>query len=110
MSAQSKLPLLQQLLAEDPENTFLLYAIAQEYQKATDWAEAIDAYEVLKATDPKYVGLYYHQGKCYDASQQPSKALETYAAGIAVAKALPDFHALSELNTAKLNLEMEIDD
>ena len=66
MSAQSKLPLLQQMLAEDPENTFLLYAIAQEYQKATDWAEAIDAYEVLKATDPKLWGLNSNQAKAME--------------------------------------------
>ena len=36
------------------------------------------------------------------------KALETYNEGINVAKKLADFHALSELNTAKTNLEIDM--
>ena len=35
-------------------------------------------------------------------------ALEAYNDGINIAKKMPDFHALSELNSAKLNLEMEM--
>ena len=35
------------------------------------------------------------------------KALETYIEGIEISKKIKDFHALSELNTAKLNLEIE---
>lgn len=40
--------------------------------------------------------------------EEPDLALEAYTAGINVAKKIPDFHALSELNNAKLNLEMEM--
>ena len=42
--------------------------------------------------------------------RQKENALETYSKGIAIAKELGDAHALSELQSAKLNLELDDDD
>jgi hypothetical protein len=63
---------------------------------------------IISSNDPGYVGMYYHLGKLYEKMGEPELALEAYTAGINVAKKIPDFHALSELNNAKLNLEMEM--
>lgn len=101
-----RLNLLQEMLAEDPKDSFVLFAIAKEYEKK-DKATAIDAYLRLKELDPSYVGLYYHLGKIYEADGNTGQAIATYSEGIEVAKKQADFHSISELNTAKTNLEME---
>jgi tetratricopeptide (TPR) repeat protein len=94
-------------LTEDPGDSFIRYALAQEYQKRGQMYQARDAYLQLKESDPDYVGLYYHLGKLYEELGEKETAIETYESGIQVAKRLADFHALSELNTAKTNLEIE---
>jgi tetratricopeptide (TPR) repeat protein len=96
------------MLKEDPEDSFVLYAVAKEYEQLDDLEKALETYNKLKEADHDYVGLYYHLGKLYEILEEPDKALEAYAEGIDVAKSLADFHALSELNTAKTNLEIEM--
>jgi hypothetical protein len=54
------------------------------------------------------VGMYYHLAKLYEKLENVDLAIQTYTEGINVAKRLSDFHALSELNSAKMNLEMEM--
>ena len=57
---------LQQLLAflqEDPNDSFLLYSLAQEYVKHGIDEQAIKTFRQLRDTDPSYVGLYYHLAK-----------------------------------------------
>ena len=105
---KERLKHLQSLLQIDPEDTFLLYAIAKEYETQQDLDQALKIYLKLKATDPEYVGMYYHLGKLYEEMEQTEMALIAYSDGITIAKKLSDFHALSELNTAKVNLEIEM--
>lgn len=99
---------LHQMLNDDPDNTFVLFAIAQEYQQGDDIEQAIASYEKLKSVDHKYVGLYYHLAKCYTLTESRQQALVTYDEGIAVANSLQDTHALAELKNAKLNYEMDL--
>lgn len=103
-----RLSQLHSMLNEDPKDSFLLYAIAKEYEQIDDLEKALETFIILKTNNHDYVGLYYHLGKLYETLEQPEKALEAYAEGIVVAKSLSDFHALSELNTAKTNLEIEM--
>lgn len=93
---------------ENNHDSFVLFAIAKEYEYSQDLAKAIESYEKLKLKDPQYVGLYYHLAKAYEESNHHSLALENYEAGIQIAKKLADFHALSELNNAKTNLEITL--
>lgn len=103
----SRLDMLNSMLAEDPYDGFLIFAIAKEFEKAGDVEGAIQKYEELKSKDPEYVGLYYHLAHLYAESDQLDKAMEIYDQGITIAKKQSDFHALSELAGAKKNLEME---
>lgn len=99
---------LKEFLKADPKDSFIRYALAQEYMNRGQVYQAKDTYEALRKEDPDYVGLYYHLGKLYEELDDTDKAIETYTAGIEVAKKVPDFHALGELNTARVNLEMEL--
>jgi tetratricopeptide (TPR) repeat protein len=100
-----RLPYLLQLLKASPADSFLLFAIAKEYEGAGDAAKALGFYEKLRATDPAYVGLYYHLGKLFEQKKDFEQAAFTYKEGIEVARKVSDFHALSELQGALLNLE-----
>jgi tetratricopeptide (TPR) repeat protein len=98
---------LLKLLEETPDDSFLLFAVGKEYEKAEDFGNALSHYRRLQAADPDYVGLYYHLGKLLETLERPEEALEAYDAGIAVAKAAGDRHAWSELAAARLELDDE---
>jgi len=103
----SRLTLLTDMLKQDPDDTFVLFAVAKEYEKLDDTASAILYYEKLKAVDSKYVGLYYHLGQILEKTDEIEKAQVIFKEGIAVATEIKDQHALSELKGVLMNLEIE---
>ncbi|HLP94429.1 MAG TPA: hypothetical protein VK168_10365 [Saprospiraceae bacterium] len=100
-----RLPYLLQLLDSSPNDTFVLFALAKEYENAGDQAQALSYYLRLKETDAGYVGLYYHLGKLYESLSDTENARSTYQMGIEISKQAGDRHALSELQAALLNLD-----
>ena len=100
----SRLEQLLQFQAAKSDDAFLLFALAKEYEKLGDKDAALEHYEKIVANSPGYVGVYYHLGKLQETLLAPAKAVETYKAGIAIAKQLGDRHAESELAAAKLEL------
>ena len=100
-----RLSTLTNMLEERPEDSFLIFAIAKEYEKSGDEGNALKWYLRLKESNPEYLGLYYHLGKLYEAEESLDKAKETYQAGIDLAKKQQNTHSLSELQTALTNLE-----
>ncbi|MBK8347159.1 MAG: tetratricopeptide repeat protein [Saprospiraceae bacterium] len=105
---ENRLNTLMEMLESDPLDSFVRYAIAKEYENQGNTDMALKHFLILKSNDPKYVGLYYHLAKLYETQDQISKAIEVCREGTHIAKMLPDFHALSELNTLQRNLEMEL--
>ncbi len=99
-----RLKQLQNFLEASPDDSFILFAIAKEYEKANDLDTALAYYLKLNTSDPDYVGLYYHLGKLYELKEDLDTAVLTYQNGMEVAKKQGDKHALSELAGAKLNL------
>lgn len=100
----NRLDQLQQLLADSPDDAFLLFALAKEYEKLGDGEKAMQFYLRLAERHPDYVGNYYHLGKAYEAVGDPSKAFFTYKKGMQVARAARDQHSYNELAAAKLFL------
>jgi len=95
---------LEQILVDNPNDTFALFALAKECEKEEDWKGAVQLFERLLVADVKYIGAYYHLGKAYEQLEEVKKALNIYERGIAVAQDQNDLHALSELKNAKMNL------
>lgn len=91
---------LEAMLAEDPDSSFLLFAIAKEYEGLGKKDEAQERYQMLMSKDPDYVGLYYHLGKLLESKDQYEEAVHIYSTGMDVAKKIGDKHAYSELSTA----------
>ena len=102
-----RLEQLKALLIEDPDNSFLLFAIAKELEGLEQPDAAIETFLGLIEKDEDYVGTYYHLAKLYEAASDKINALHIYEKGILIAKKLNDLHALSELQNAKMNLELE---
>jgi tetratricopeptide (TPR) repeat protein len=105
----NRLEQLQQMHQGMPDDAFLLFAIAKEYEKLGQAEKALQWYLDLMQKDPNYVGTYYHLGKLYEQLEQATEAYQTYVNGMAVAKKLNDQHSFSELAGAKLNLGDEED-
>ncbi len=108
MTTANRLNQLKALLEDDPSDSFLLFAVAKEYETLNDLDLSLEYFLKLLDTDPDYVGLYYHLGKLYETLDDESKALKTYNDGINVCKKQSDWHALGELNNAKTNLELNL--
>ncbi len=99
-----RLNLLLSMLEENQVDTFILFALAKEYENIGDDEQAESMYVKLKEVDADYVGLYYHLGKLHERQGRIPTAFAIYKEGGEVAKRLGDSHSLSELMGAKLNL------
>lgn len=96
----SKIEKLLELLHQSPHDSFLKHALALEYIKIGNDLEAKKLFEDLLAHDPDYTGSYYHLGKLYERICYSEKAIETYEAGIALAKKDKNLRAQNELQSA----------
>lgn len=108
MEKMKRIEQLKSFLKEDEEDSFIRFALAQEYTKHGILKSALDEYLEIYRRNPHYVGLYYHLGKLYEELSEQEDAMKIYEEGIALTKEIADFHALSELMNAKTNLEMEL--
>ena len=93
------------MLSEDPNDSFLNYALALEYGKLNEIHKAVEIIETLLLHDANYLGAYYQLGKYYEALQQNDKAILTYKKGATIAQAQNNKKALGELNEALWMLE-----
>ncbi len=100
-----RLELLKDFLQEKPNDPFLKYALAKEYEKGGEEATAIAMFEALIDEHPDYVGTYYHLGKIYERKGDFEQAISIYENGMTEAKKAGDQHALGELAGAKLGIE-----
>ncbi len=99
---------LLQMHQEDPEDLFVIYALAKEMEYTGNKIAALEYYKNIRNKNEDYIGLYYHLGKLLESLDQQEEALEVYDEGIAIAEKIKDKHALQELVNARTNLTMEM--
>ncbi|MFK7806281.1 MAG: tetratricopeptide repeat protein [Saprospiraceae bacterium] len=104
-----RLDQLLNMLEGQPKDSFLLFALAKEYEKGNQLEDSMKYYLELRDNDPNYVGTYYHLGKLYEQFGKAEEAFKTYTEGMVVAKAQGDQHSRNELAGARLNLGDEED-
>ena len=107
--SSSRLEQLMNFYESSPNDPFILFALAKEYEGLGQQQNALDHYLKVYQTDPNYIGLYYHLGKLYEIIGEDRKAWDTYTEGLERATKLGDMHARSELAGARLNLGDEED-
>lgn len=91
---------LLEMLLEEPNDSFLLYALATEYLKLHDNQKALFYYLETVNSNEEYVGVYYHLAKLYEALNENESALATYQKGMKIARKIGDNHAFSEMQSA----------
>ncbi|MET0394269.1 MAG: hypothetical protein ABW019_14075 [Chitinophagaceae bacterium] len=91
---------LQQLLMENPADSFVQHALALEYIKLGNDAEAGRVFEALLGRDPAYTGSYYHLGKLLERNNDTAGAISVYERGMEETKKAGDNHAYGELRGA----------
>ena len=102
----NRLSQIQSLLAETPDDSFLLFALAKEYEKGGKEDKALAQYRKLTDKAPNYVGTYYHLGKLHEERDEIPEAMAAYEKGMLVAQEQGDSHAYHELQGARLNASM----
>lgn len=98
--SSTRLSKLLSFLVDSPNDPFILYALATEYNAINDQEKAYSFYLELTEKHPDYVGTYYHLGKLYEKDDQKDKAIQVYTKGMEVARNKRDMHAFSELQGA----------
>lgn len=101
----SRLQHIQEMLAKEPDDSFLIYALALEYAKMSDINKAIEVLENLILKNAAYLGSYYQLGKYYEQTEQLQKAADIYTRGIVVAQQQNNKKILGELSTALFSLD-----
>ena len=90
---------LEKFLKEDPDDPFIIYALAIEWINS-DLMKSKTYFDELLSKHPSYVGTYYHAARVYLALDNKSRAMEIYEGGITIATKANNNHALAELQTA----------
>ena len=87
-------------LKASPNDCFLHHALALEYVKGGDEANARQQFEINLANDPGYIATYYHLGKLLDRIGERENAIAVFEKGMEQSKAAKDMHTYSELQSA----------
>lgn len=99
-----RLKLIKEMLETNPEDSFLKYAAALEYEKEGDRKAAIALIEDLLAKDETYLGGYYKLGKLYEEEGKEKEAIKIYRRGLDVSKKSTDLKTEGELTEALMLL------
>ncbi|MGZ3846286.1 MAG: tetratricopeptide repeat protein [Flavisolibacter sp.] len=91
---------LKEFLESNESDSFIQHALALEYVKAGDDAEARRLFEKLLLQNEDYLGTYYHLGKLLERNDEKQNALRWYEKGMLKAKEVGDQHAYNELQAA----------
>jgi predicted Zn-dependent protease len=84
---QNRIEVFKQMLEADPNNSMVLFGLANEYQKISDWQKTIETLEnyLEKADDEG--AAYGMLAKAYEQTGERDKARASYEKGIEVSNA-----------------------
>jgi tetratricopeptide (TPR) repeat protein len=104
----SRLEQLFEFQKEEPDDPFILYAIATEYQK-TDVSKALEYFNRLLTEHESYTGTYYQAAKLYESLGRNDEARNIYRKGIDICRGAGKPKAVAELMSALNSLSDEED-
>lgn len=106
---KNKIEELQAFLKEEPEDSFIKYALALECIKIENFEKGTSYLNDILERDENYLAAYYQLGKALERIGQQERASSIYLKGIEIAGELGKKHTLSELQQA-YNLLKGLDD
>lgn len=84
---RNRIEVFKQMLAADPDNAMVLFGLANEYQKAEDWGNAIAALEDYLSKADDEGAAYGMLAKAYERIGDREKARSIYEKGVEVSLA-----------------------
>ena len=105
MDRYSRKDMVLEMLKTEPNDVFLNYALAVEYEANELLEEAVKQF--LKTLEIKndYFACYYQLGRVTEKLKNEKQALEYYKTGLELAKQKKDQKAINEFNEAVWLLE-----
>ena len=97
MPAMSKIAALEALLEENPDDPFVIYALAREYEQEAGSMQAALMYEHLVTNYPDYIATYYHYAKFLQEAGNHTEALKLLLKGIERGLEMKELHAVNEM-------------
>ena len=98
--ATNRLQILQQMIDQDPRNTFARYGLAMEHATRGEWKDAVREFNALLEHDETYAAAYYHAGQALEKLGEIEQARLMYQKGIEVTTRKGDLHTRSEIEAA----------
>ncbi len=93
----SRIKELEILLESSPDDPFIIYALAREYEKQSGTLQALLMYEHLVNSHPRYIATYYHYSKLLYQAGNRNQALALLHQGIEWGLKEKDLHAVGEM-------------
>jgi Flp pilus assembly protein TadD len=97
VTAKTRKQRLEELLAADPNDSFVRYGLAMEHVSAGQDEEAVLCLRELMQRDPDYVAAYQQAGQALARLGREDEARAAFRQGIAAAQRKGDAHAASEM-------------
>jgi len=102
-----RLAMLNEILAQNPNDAFARYGVAMEYSKNGDAERALDEFNKLLAANPEYTAGYFMAAQTLARAGRNDEARKMLGDGIASAKRTGNAHAQSEMEAMLEELGQE---
>ena len=93
----TRLDQLLEMLKTEPDDTFLNYALALEYDKLEKQDESLRLFQKLMALEPPYVPAFFMAGQMLQRLDRTEEASTILTSGIAQAQQQGNSHAAGEM-------------
>jgi len=95
---------LNDILTQNPNDTFARYGLAMEYSKQGDLNRALAEFSVLLKTNPDYTAGYFMAAQALARADRIAEAKAMLTDGIASARRTGNLHAQSEMEAMLVEL------
>jgi tetratricopeptide (TPR) repeat protein len=92
-----RLAMLNEILAQNPNDAFARYGLAMEYSKSGEVEQALDQFNKLLVANPDYTPGYFMAAQTLARENRTAEAKKMLSEGIASAKRTSNAHAQSEM-------------
>jgi cytochrome c-type biogenesis protein CcmH/NrfG len=96
---------LNDVLAQNPTDTFARYGLAMEYSKQGDFDRSLAEFSILLKTSPDYTPGYFMAAQTLTKADRIADAKTMLTDGIASARRTGNLHAQSEMEAMLAELE-----
>ena len=105
MPNQTRKTMLLEMLAKEPNDVFLNYALAMEHLATEAWKEGDLQFKKVLSINPNYLPCFYQLGQVNEKLGNNDIAISYYKKGVEQAKQQNNTKAMGELNEALWMLE-----